>query len=187
MKYSFNIQANDSKQDYTEKLVLGAFNNEAGTHIALKLLAYLMFIKKRPRIDEDAGWHVVPDLIARNDAGEIILWVDCGSVSEVSSGIGQHAVHFAGALPWLSWQCAERVVVEDCRCQLLNLISRLRSGSRPWGRPGVGMITTRAMHLHRRTAPMTSTPIKRAVDALAASTAASISMTDTSSQQRMSA
>ena len=43
MKYSFNIQANDSKQDYTEKLVLGAFNNEAGTHIALKLLAYLMF------------------------------------------------------------------------------------------------------------------------------------------------
>ena len=98
--------------------------------------------------------------------------VDCGSVSEVSSGIGQHAVHFAGALPWLSWQCAERVVVEDCRCQLLNLISRLRSGSRPWGRPGVGMITTRAMHLHRRTAPMTSTPIKRAVDALAASIAA---------------
>lgn len=81
MKYSFNIQANDSKQDYTEKLVLGAFNNEAGTHIALKLLAYLMFIKKRPRIDEDAGWHVVPDLIARNDAGDITLWVDCGSVS----------------------------------------------------------------------------------------------------------
>ena len=40
-----------------------------------------MFIKKRPRIDEDAGWHFVPDLIARNDGGDIILWVDCGSVS----------------------------------------------------------------------------------------------------------
>jgi uncharacterized protein YaeQ len=81
MKYSFNIQANDGKQDYTEKLVLGAFSNESGGHIALKLLAYLMFIKKRPRIDEDAGWHFVPDLIARNDGGDIILWIDCGSVS----------------------------------------------------------------------------------------------------------
>jgi uncharacterized protein YaeQ len=81
MKYSFNIQANDGKQDYTEKLVVVAFNNEAGSHIALKLLAYLMFIKKRPRIDEDPGWNVVPDLIARDEAGEINLWVDCGSVS----------------------------------------------------------------------------------------------------------
>jgi uncharacterized protein YaeQ len=81
MKYSFNIQANDGKQDYNEKLVMAAFNNEAGEHIALKLLAYLMFIKKRPRIDEDPGWNVVPDLIAKNDGGDIILWVDCGSVS----------------------------------------------------------------------------------------------------------
>ena len=81
MKYSFNIQANDGKQDYTEKLIVAAFNNEAGAHIALKLLAYLMFIKKRPRIDEDPGWNVVPDLIARDDAGDIRLWIDCGSVS----------------------------------------------------------------------------------------------------------
>ncbi len=81
MKYSFNIQANDGKQDYSEKLIVGAFNNESGSHIALKLLAYLMFIKQAPRIDEDAGWNVVPDLIARDDSGEIKLWVDCGSVS----------------------------------------------------------------------------------------------------------
>lgn len=81
MKYSFNIQANDGKHDYSEKLVVGAFNNEAGSHIALKLLAYLMFIKLSPRIDEDPGWNVVPDLIARDASGEISLWVDCGTVS----------------------------------------------------------------------------------------------------------
>ncbi len=81
MKYSFNIQAGDGKQEITEKLVVGAFNNESGDHIALKLLAYLMFFKKRPRIDEDAGWHFVPDLVARDDGGNIILWIDCGSVS----------------------------------------------------------------------------------------------------------
>jgi uncharacterized protein YaeQ len=81
MKYSFNIQANDGKKDYTEKLVIGAFNNEAGSTIALKLIAYLLFIKRRPRIDEDAGWQVVPDLIARDDSGAITLWIDCGTVS----------------------------------------------------------------------------------------------------------
>jgi uncharacterized protein YaeQ len=81
MKYSFNIQASDSAKEQTEKLIISAFNNESGSHIALKLVAYLLFIKRRPRIDEDAGWQVVPDLIARDDSGAITLWVDCGTVS----------------------------------------------------------------------------------------------------------
>ncbi len=81
MKYSFNIQANDGKNEQTEKLVISAFNNESGSTIALKLIAYLMFIKRRPRIDEDAGWQVVPDLLARDDSGAISLWIDCGTVS----------------------------------------------------------------------------------------------------------
>ncbi len=81
MKYSFNIQANDGKNDYSEKLVIGAFSNEGGDTITLKLLAYLMFIQKSPRLDEDIDWSFVPDLVARNDAGELTLVVDCGSVS----------------------------------------------------------------------------------------------------------
>lgn len=81
MKYSFNIQASDGLNEQTEKLVISTFNDEAGGNVALKLIAYLMFIKQRPRIDEDAGWQVMPDLIARDDSGAITLWVDCGSVS----------------------------------------------------------------------------------------------------------
>jgi uncharacterized protein YaeQ len=81
MKYTFNIQISDDKKERVEKLVVGAFDNESGEHIALKLLAYLMFINKRPHIDEDVGWNFMPDLIARDDAGAITLWVDCGSVS----------------------------------------------------------------------------------------------------------
>ncbi|MBS1992395.1 MAG: YaeQ family protein [Cyanobacteria bacterium SZAS LIN-2] len=81
MKFSFNIQASTDKNSHSEKLVIVAFDNESGEHIALKLLAYLMFIERHPHIDEDAGWHFTPDLIARDEGGDITLWVDCGSVS----------------------------------------------------------------------------------------------------------
>jgi len=81
MKFTFNIQLSDNKRERTEKLVIAAFDNETGGHVALKLLAYLMFNEQHPRIDEDAGWQFTPDLIARDQSGAITLWVDCGRVS----------------------------------------------------------------------------------------------------------
>jgi uncharacterized protein YaeQ len=81
MKYTFNIQVANDKHEYNEKLIVGALDNEAGSTIALKVLAYLLFIDRHPRIDEDAGWHFVTDLIARELDGTITLWIDCGKLS----------------------------------------------------------------------------------------------------------
>ena len=36
------------------------------------------------------------------------LLADRGHVIEIGSGTGQHAVHFATALPWLIWQSSDR-------------------------------------------------------------------------------
>jgi uncharacterized protein YaeQ len=81
LKYTFNIQVSSDKNQHAEKLIIPAFDNEAAANIILKVLAYLMFIDRRPSFDDDPGWQAQPDLIARDSGGTITLWVDCGSVS----------------------------------------------------------------------------------------------------------
>jgi uncharacterized protein YaeQ len=69
------------------KLLICQGVNEADDHPALKLAAYLMYWDSEPLLDASpklpalAAFDFLPDLIALDDAGDIKLWVECGSTT----------------------------------------------------------------------------------------------------------
>ncbi len=71
----------------TRKLLVVQGVNEHADHLALKLAAYLLFWDKQPMLDASiklpalSQFDFLPDLLALNDAGEICLWVECGSTT----------------------------------------------------------------------------------------------------------
>ena len=78
MKYTFSIE-NDGK------IVLESRAGESDRHIALKLLAYLLFRDEADglplRIEQGVGQRHKPDLVATDpDTGAVRLWIDCGDI-----------------------------------------------------------------------------------------------------------
>lgn len=71
----------------TRKLLVCQGPNEADDHPALKLAAFLMFWDSGPLLDASpklpalAQFDFLPDLLALDDAGDIKLWVECGSTT----------------------------------------------------------------------------------------------------------
>ena len=61
--------------------------NELDAHLAHKLAAYILFWSYDPLLDASAktpalaAFEFMPDLIGLDDAGEIVLWVECGTTT----------------------------------------------------------------------------------------------------------
>jgi uncharacterized protein YaeQ len=79
MKYTFTIK--QVGEDSGSKLVVERAPSEVEWHIALKLLGYILFYDRKPRIEEDVDYHYRPDLFARDDFGQVNLWIDCGNIA----------------------------------------------------------------------------------------------------------
>jgi hypothetical protein len=92
MKYTFNlIEASDQDDfgdgDGREKIILESRAGESARHIALKILAYLLFrdapeAEGQPvRIEQSVGQRHKPDLVATESGTDrVLLWIDCGQI-----------------------------------------------------------------------------------------------------------
>lgn len=74
-KYSLDITCNG----IARKLIVGRGSGESEEHIALKLLAYLLYFERDPKIELDVDQTYKPDLVCQED-GTVTLWVDCGDI-----------------------------------------------------------------------------------------------------------
>jgi uncharacterized protein YaeQ len=75
-KYTFDL----TRDGESRKLVLVRTTNESEQHLALKVLAYLLYFGERPTVEVGVGQHFKPDLVCV--AGrDVTLWIDCGEIS----------------------------------------------------------------------------------------------------------
>jgi uncharacterized protein YaeQ len=83
-KFTFNLASQDPKRHLPSKVILGQQDTESATHLALKLLAYLLFYSERLRIETrvpNDAVPFIPDLSELDYELRPKLWVECGECS----------------------------------------------------------------------------------------------------------
>jgi hypothetical protein len=84
VKYSFTLHRSTA-ENKREKLVLESRAGESVRHIALKILAYVLFRHEAEPfplfIEKGVGQRHNPDLVATDgETGAVRLWIDCGQI-----------------------------------------------------------------------------------------------------------
>ena len=77
-KFTFELHAPKLAH---EKIILVKADSELRTHIALKLLAYMLYYDSRLKVEVSADMHYKPDLVILGEHNVPELWIDCGKVT----------------------------------------------------------------------------------------------------------
>ncbi len=67
--------------DVEERLILRKGEGESIEHVAMKLLAYVLFYHPGLEIERSLDRHYKPDLVRTDDRGEVVQWIECGSTT----------------------------------------------------------------------------------------------------------
>ena len=81
-KYNFYFKSEDRQRPLPDKLILGQNDSETVTHVALKLLAYLLFYRERLQVELNLHSDQVPftpDLVQLDYELRPKLWVEVES------------------------------------------------------------------------------------------------------------
>lgn len=80
-KYSFDLTSQERRRPLPPKIIIGQNETETITHVALKLLAFVLFYRERLQIEARLhNDHIPfePDLIQLDYQLQPRLWVECG-------------------------------------------------------------------------------------------------------------
>ena len=81
-KFTFDLQAQlPGKPVVKRKMIIVKAEMESREHIAMKLLAYLLFYDPRLIIEKSVDMHYKPDLAIMGDHDLPELWIDCGQIA----------------------------------------------------------------------------------------------------------
>jgi len=75
-KITLDLTINSKNQ----RLILDLRAGETLPHLAMKILAYILYHDRRPQVEGSAGQHFKPDLFCREGA-DVTLWVDVGDTT----------------------------------------------------------------------------------------------------------
>ena len=64
-----------------KKLILAKDDFELRDHVAMKLMAFMLFYDPGMQVEVDMGMHYKPDLVIAPPGEAIQLWVDCGKIA----------------------------------------------------------------------------------------------------------
>ena len=63
-----------------QRVIFSSPPGESTWHVALKLLAFLLYRRRAPLVERSVGQRFKPDLVVLRD-GRVRLWIDCGETS----------------------------------------------------------------------------------------------------------